>query len=251
MISLACFAIRKQRKETMMERRTFTLIELLIVIAIIALLAAMLLPALNKAKDKAAETKCISNLKQITQGVIAYTMDFHDQMPLARPWFDTSSEIRETAFWSAKKGYDNQGLGLLPQTGIIGKLAARTPLHGTRFANKCGGDNRPAVFFCSISNRAVANTPTSPTTGELLNAISYCYPRDTTTNANMFGISFARLKRRMIAFCANGGLKADNGQHSKGTTCALSDGSARWVSRNSYQQPGRTVYERYDLMGQN
>lgn len=64
-----------------MKKQCFTLIELLVVIAIIAILAGMLLPALNNAREKGRGTACINNLKSIGTTLHMYTTDNDDILP--------------------------------------------------------------------------------------------------------------------------------------------------------------------------
>jgi len=62
-------------------RKGFTLIELLVVIAIIAILAAILFPVFARAREKARQTSCLSNMKQIGLAFMMYTQDYDETLP--------------------------------------------------------------------------------------------------------------------------------------------------------------------------
>jgi len=73
--------------------RAFTLMELLVVVAIIAILAAMLFPALQKSRAQGRTASCISNLRQIGMAVQMYVNDSHGRMPLLQNRASTNDPL--------------------------------------------------------------------------------------------------------------------------------------------------------------
>ena len=99
-----------------MNRKNFTLIELLVVIAIIAVLAAMLLPALQQARETALRSNCTSQLKQVMQGHAFYAQDYEGYLYLWKNGNTYEGElVRSWGLLLSKMNYFPQTLPYCPR----------------------------------------------------------------------------------------------------------------------------------------
>ncbi|MHB8996901.1 MAG: prepilin-type N-terminal cleavage/methylation domain-containing protein [Armatimonadota bacterium] len=88
-----------------MSRRGFTLIELLVVIAIIAILAAILFPVFAKARAKARQAMCLSNMRQLTTAILSYAQDYDERLTMSM-----SYNPSQTGWWYLVKPYIDPGI---------------------------------------------------------------------------------------------------------------------------------------------
>jgi prepilin-type N-terminal cleavage/methylation domain-containing protein/prepilin-type processing-associated H-X9-DG protein len=119
----------------------FTLIELLVVIAVIAILAAMLLPALGRAKQKTAGIQCLSNHRQLTLAWLMYTQDSRDRLLFSA----SNNSVDDPYTWF--KGYQDFD-GANRSNWDIEQDMKKSPLW-----SYCG--NSPGIFKCPAENSTV------------------------------------------------------------------------------------------------
>jgi prepilin-type N-terminal cleavage/methylation domain-containing protein len=186
-------------------RRGFTLIELLVVIAIIAILAAILFPVFAKAREKARQTSCLSNLKQIGLGALQYAQDYDEHM-------------------------------------IIDRMATATPATPTGpYASSCGGQ---AYFWTDLIQPYVKSTQIllcpsdgAPTTCVVARPRSYqpstcTVGSGTVTLGNVLDASgtvhFMESSANTRADLSDWGSIANAKRHNEGWNVEFCDGHAKW-----------------------
>jgi len=143
-----------------MTRRGFTLIELLVVIAIIAILAAILFPVFAKAREKARQTSCLSNTKQLCLSFLMYVQDYDEVFPgrimqptpatswvaLIYPYTKNSQLFRCPSYDVRYTRYADEGSG-----------GTTTPIPGNMGYNFCGvGGATGASCAMSLITQPVA-----------------------------------------------------------------------------------------------
>ncbi|MEN6400409.1 MAG: DUF1559 domain-containing protein [Armatimonadia bacterium] len=182
-----------------MTRRGFTLIELLVVIAIIAILAAILFPVFAKAREKARQSSCLSNVKQINLACLQYAQDFDEHLPYfltnpaqGEPWWTVTQAYTKneqilwcpsmshttpsTVYWGKYYPYPNYGMnaGIQGYAGGMPLGLVQRPAEKVMIADSCHAMGDVWRFAWPLAPGAWNTTPTKCSAAQTNRLDSYC-----------------------------------------------------------------------------
>ena len=206
----------------MQRRRGFTLIELLVVIAIIAILAAILFPVFAKAREKARQTSCLSNLKQLGLAAMMYAQDYDERMVWYYRYYAGGTEL----YWwgDMLQPYVKNYQLLVCPSGSWGYTYMRPPglpnplVCSYALPNMAIDINGNGVPRISGNSLAILQDPTGTilfvdsTTSEIYTGGT---PNYSLTDPTDLG-PYSRVAKR----------------HNDGFNCAFSDGHAKWLKQS-------------------
>jgi prepilin-type N-terminal cleavage/methylation domain-containing protein/prepilin-type processing-associated H-X9-DG protein len=243
-----------------MRRRAFTLIELLVVIAIIAILAAILFPVFAQAREKARQTSCLSNMKQVGLGMLMYVQDYDEQFPKADYWLPAGSRSplnpNATGGFSLRINHYKWQTWIVPyikNTDVM-RCPSRTRDQAAWAVNgEYKGDGY--AMNLSITGRPQLTTVTPSFLGgglagiqepaatwqfmELRNQVSFSYE---IANTTLYPVAD---QESWIPYLMPGGKPTQaNAPHSEGFNFAYIDGHAKWMNVKQFlaQSPTRAEY---------
>lgn len=216
----------------MKTKRGFTLVELLVVIAIIAVLAALLLPSLNKAKTKAWTTQCLAHLRQIGLGMKMYADDSNGRYPMSAG----TIEWNQTDPVSGVQSWMQQIVTYVGSTNVY-RCPANKLVPAAKQSNFNFFNGTRAAFIASGFNRAPVNGQS------ILFPSSYVMAGD-TLEFNPLDADKDDYTQNCVGGVSNGVPAIEWQAHSKGQNLAFEDGHAKWYQ--GYRANEMTF--RYDSM---
>ncbi|MGM0493690.1 MAG: DUF1559 domain-containing protein [Armatimonadota bacterium] len=190
-------------------RRGFTLIELLVVIAIIAILAAILFPVFARAREKARQTSCLSNLKQLGLGMQMYAQDYDERFNLSQ--YQLPGSCPECFF----------GYAILPY--VKNQQIFACPSDDQR---DCAKWNRDGNHWDLTDEFALSYSQNSHICSSSLASIEY----PSETGMLMDGEGVARVYEATSWSARDYGIDED--RHNSGFNAVLVDGHAKWYPEN-------------------